>query len=175
MFVFRFGKPYICTYCGMPADNIEHAIPYSWFKNSGARDRRRGESIGYLTPSCSECNTLLGSKIFDTFQKRVAYVNKRLRQVHKKDMGVVWDEEDLSQIEGNLRKYIESKNKLNLTLRQRVDWINTEDFQQLMTDACDRLYYNKLIDKQYKLFLIDDTYIPSVNESDFYCKDYEYI
>ena len=90
-------------------------------------------------------------------------------------MGVVWDEEDLSQVEGNLRTYIESKNTLNLTLRQRVDWINTEDFQQLMTDACDRLYYNKLIDKQYKLFLIDDTYIPSVNESDFYCKDYDYI
>lgn len=175
MFTFKFGKPYICTYCGMPADDMEHTIPYSWFRDSKIGSRRQKESIGYLTPSCKECNNIAGNKIFDTFQKRLLYVNTRLRQIHKKDMGVIWDEEDLSQVEGNLKKYIIAKNKLNLNLRQRIDWISTQDFQQLMTDACDRLYYNKTIDKKFKLFLIDDTYIPSINESDFYCKDYEFL
>lgn len=162
---FTFGKPHVCTYCGQPADTIDHTIPYSWFRTTGS-DRRKAEAVGFLTYACRECNGLLGSRIFPTFQERVAYVNRRLRKKWRPEMSVMWDKEDLSTVSGRLKQYIRQQQRLNKLQRERVSWIDSPEYTQILTDTCDRLYYDKSVPSECKRFLIDDEYIPSITESE---------
>lgn len=42
---YTFGKPYVCFYCGEPADCIDHTIPYSWFRDAKEQDRDKKKFI----------------------------------------------------------------------------------------------------------------------------------
>lgn len=156
---YTFGIPHICTYCGEPADTIDHTIPYSWFRNTGS-DRRHGESVGFMTYCCRECNSILGSRIFPTFQQRLLYLNNRLRERHRKDMSVMWDKEDLSKVSGRLKQYIEQQNRINKRQRARVSWIDSHKFLSLIEQVQDEVYHNTDIPQETKAYFIDDDYIP---------------
>lgn len=157
---FTFGQPHICTYCGAPADTIDHTIPYSWFRTTGS-DKRKQESVGFMTYACRECNSLLGSRIFPTFQKRLLWLNNRLREKHRKEMSVLWDAEDIASVSGRLKQYIQQQNRINLEQRARVSWIDSVQFQSILSKAQDELYYDTTIPEEFKKFLIDEDFIPS--------------
>lgn len=156
---FQFGQKYTCTYCGEPADSLDHTIPYSFFRNTGSKNRKM-EAIGFLTPACRECNCILGDKIFPTFQERFQYVQKRLRHKYKKFMKVVWDDEDIRSVSGRLRQFIEQQNRLNKRIRSRLEWPETTEFVSILEEACTNLYYTEDVPKEWKEFLIDTDWIP---------------
>ena len=158
---FTFGNKHICTYCGEPADTIDHTIPYSIFHDEEISGHRKNFSVGFMTYCCRECNNLLGNRMFYTFQERCKYVNTRLRNKYKKFMGVVWDEEDLSQLSGNLREEIERSNRLNRRLRERVSWQDSKEFLSMLEKTMDEVYWSNEIPQEWKEFMIDTDYIPS--------------
>lgn len=156
---YLFGKKYICTYCGEPADCIDHTIPYSWFKNTGSK-KRKSEAVGFMTYSCRECNSLLSDKVFYTFQDRLLYLNRRLRERHKKELTVLWDEEDLKTVSDRLKQYIlQSNNRCNL-IRKRLGWINSKEFQNMMKDVYEDVYFNKSLTEKQKEYFIDTDFTP---------------
>lgn len=155
---FNFGHKCVCTYCGDFADCIDHTIPYSYFRNTGSK-RRKIEAVGFLTPACAECNTILGDRIFSTFQERFKYVQYRLRLKYKKHLKVIWDEEDLSGISGRLKQYVEQQNRLNKSIQRRLEWPETPEFASILEEACKNLYYNTDIPSEWKEFLIDTDWV----------------
>lgn len=164
---YTFGRHGVCTYCGNPADCVDHTIPYSWFRNTGGNSRKQ-ESVGFMTYSCRECNGLLGSRLFPTFQERLLYVQRRLRSKYKKYMGVLWDKEDLSGVSGRLKQYIRQQLRLNLAIRKRLSWPESPDFQDMMQEVYDDIYYDASIMPAWKEYFIDTDYVPRDGRKDYY-------
>lgn len=158
---FTFGKPHVCTYCGEPADTIDHTIPYSWFRDTTTGGRRHSESIGFMTYSCMECNRILGKRLFYTFQDRCKFVNNKLRKKYRKFMGVVWDQDELDGLSDRLKEEIERSNRLNLRLRDRVGWQDSKEFLSMLEETMDRVYWSEELLPQWKEFFIDTDYLPS--------------
>jgi len=157
---FTFGKKHICTYCGEPADTIDHTIPYSFFRDKTEGNRRKKESVGFMTYCCRECNNALGDRLFYTFQDRCKFVNKYLRKKYKKHMGVVWDQDELETLSGSLRQEIERSNRLNLRLRERVGWQESDGFMEILNEAMERVYFSTELQDEWKEFFIDTDYKP---------------
>ena len=158
---FTFGKSHICTYCGEPADTIDHTIPYSWFRDTKNDGSRQKESIGFMTYCCRECNSILGKRLFYTFQDRARFVNNRLRTRYRKFMGVVWDEDELAELSDRLKEEIERSNRLNLLLRERVGWQSSKTYLDMLQETMDRVYWSEELEPAWKEFFIDTDYTPS--------------
>lgn len=56
----------LCTYCGKPADSIDHIVPVI---NGGTGDREN------LTPACMDCNRKKHSMSVEAFLKRIETEN----------------------------------------------------------------------------------------------------
>lgn len=63
-----------CAYCHVvPATQIDHVIPVSYIEN---------HTLANLRPSCSWCNLLAGSKVFETFEDKYEWM--RLERLSKR-------------------------------------------------------------------------------------------
>ena len=153
-FFYKFGKPGVCTYCGEYADTVDHCVPYSITRQE-TKQNSRHKLIGFCCPSCGECNSLLGDKLFLTFQERLLFVNKQLKKKYSRHH-VVWDNEEIDELEGNLQKYVSGSNIDYLISKDRILWIHTPDFMKIYNEVIDDLYGNEKISKQLKSFFIDD-------------------
>lgn len=121
---FFLGSKTTCTYCGEPADGIDHVICVA----SQTIGKRKRVMTGYgpTTASCSECNSaILNSKGFNTFMERCSYVSDR----HSRKGGAAhWSEEQLSELGYGLREYIRRDQNRKLWYRFRADWFQGRDF-----------------------------------------------
>lgn len=108
-----------CTYCGMPADTVDHLTPVSY-----SRPRRPGytpSSCGPTVPCCRECNTLLGAVALFTVAERAAELSDRLESRYRKVLGApVWNEEELVALGPSLEASIRAKQFLRLELLERL-------------------------------------------------------
>lgn len=90
-------------YCGNPATCEDHVIPHSLL--SRVDTRRTGYGTDTL-PSCTECNSLLGSKVFDSLPDRKAYLAKQLRTRYRKELRApTWTDSELADLGYNLREH----------------------------------------------------------------------
>jgi len=88
-------KHEMCVYCGMMADTEDHFPPRSY-----------GIS-GLLLPACRECNSFASDSYPTNFEKRVAYVKKKIAVRYKKHLKTaVFDEEELNSLNGNLKRSV---------------------------------------------------------------------
>lgn len=94
-----------CWYCGEVATSRDHVIPHS----TTGRNKRRYEGVE-LIECCASCNSILGANLFDTLAERVAFLARRFRDKHKLNKPhVEWSEEDVAELQGNLRQYVKAK------------------------------------------------------------------
>jgi hypothetical protein len=63
-----------CYYCGEPASCIDHIIPISYGGNN---------DIGNLVLSCSWCNLLAGSTVFDDLDDKFEYIRRQRMKKRK--------------------------------------------------------------------------------------------
>src|SRR5438105_4315346 len=101
----------ICAYCGEFASTRDHVVPRSW---TGSAKPRWNQSEWVW--ACSECNSLLGSSIFDTFVDRREFIREKLRLKYKKLLATPdWTEAELSELHGRLRKTVQANlNAINV-------------------------------------------------------------
>jgi hypothetical protein len=101
-----------CVYCGDPANTQDHYRCWSISRDPST------------LPSCSECNLLLGDRIFETLGDRFRWLSRRLRARYKKLLRSDWEHlargttgRLLEALKGQMAKadYIES----------RLDWMET--------------------------------------------------
>ena len=97
-----------CIYCGEAAVCLDHVIPYSYTSAISSKYRNGGSDPGFRVPACTQCNVILGDRIFDNIVARKEYVHQCLQvKLSKYSATVAWDEEDMAPLGRNLRSKIE--------------------------------------------------------------------
>lgn len=155
-FIFVFGNPNKCIYCGEPADTTEHLIPWSFISKPYENRKLKG----FCTYACQECNSLAGNKLFMTFEERVNYVSSKLRKKHRKDMTALWDKDELSELSGNLKTWVRCKNFENLRTRDRLAYPTGAEFWEILNQAREDLYLDSRVPLKNKSYLLPDDYMP---------------
>ncbi len=91
-----------CTYCGVPAETIDHTIPKCVVKAAGDAGINLSSlsRIRYLTVhACGECNSALGSRIFPTLSERRDAAKAHIRRKYACYLKMPnWTEDELADM-----------------------------------------------------------------------------
>lgn len=114
--------PFVCVYCGSPADTVDHLRSRGW-----TGDRTRANVA--VVPACRLCNSLLG----DTFAYRVPerrdIVHRKLRTRFSSLLQVVvYGESDLDEMGYALREAGEDAIARHEELVRRLAWPNDPEY-----------------------------------------------
>ena len=105
---------YVCHYCGMPANTLDHIPPVASYNGNDERFR---------VPACSECNSLLRDVYHNKFPERRHYLKILLT---KRYAGVLttpkWTEQELNDLGPDLRESIQMSIKLKKIIDYRLSF-----------------------------------------------------
>ena len=156
----RFGDPQTCTYCGEPAEALDHVIPFSFLTCQQKRlPRHRNEGI--TTWACNDCNSLLGARYFSNWAARVTFVSSHNLKRLKKNKTPHWSEEELEEVDHSLRTFIEEKQGELRRDRRRASWVGSVEWDDHLRELWGIPQLQKT-DERYHPFLgsffgVDDT------------------
>ena len=93
-----------CIYCGEASYCFDHVIPRSYLSVA----KRTGTEPGFKVPTCTQCNSILGARIFKNIVERKDFVHQRLMvKLYKYATFIPWGEEELNEMGRNMRSSIE--------------------------------------------------------------------
>lgn len=97
-----------CCYCGDPAEADEHVLPVSAFEKLMSVGRCEiPDDLLRIVPSCHECNSLLGDKVFRTFAEKRLYAKSALAHHYHEVLDYPhWEPEELAELSGHLRRWV---------------------------------------------------------------------
>lgn len=129
----HIGDP--CTYCGEPSDTMDH-IPPLCFADSRSDI---GQSF-IVVPSCSECNTHLGGRLFLTITHRRKSVREYLRRKYAKALRMPeWDDDELAELSAIWAQNFKAASNLAHIVRRRIfatlGHTDQRDFDAVSSDA----------------------------------------
>jgi hypothetical protein len=108
-----------CTYCGCPADTLDHVDP-----RIHAGTKRKGISFSrdLVVPCCKDCNSTLSSLAYYTIGARAGYLHRTLSKRWKKALrGPSWTPEEMDELGYTLRSHVEQKMKLREIYRTALE------------------------------------------------------
>ena len=107
-----------CIYCGEPGRDRHHYKES--VANSGHKRRyKRGETL----PACRECNMLIGS-LTPTYTETCYLLYDKVSDRHKNVLSIPnWEQEDLKELEGRLRRTTVSKIRKKKLIMERLDFL----------------------------------------------------
>lgn len=95
--VSHSGEWYLCFYCGVPADTVDHVPPLS--RISDYEFKRLKHERYYKVPCCRECNNLAGASLQDNLVARAEHVKDKLSRKYRKHlMAIEWSEDELQEL-----------------------------------------------------------------------------
>lgn len=104
-------RGYLCIYCGMLANCDDHFPPRSLCY------------LGWLLPSCKECNYIAGTKWPLNFTFRAELVKDSLRRKYFSELTTPdWSDEELDELEYNLRNEVIRWQKRKSIIQERLAW-----------------------------------------------------
>lgn len=111
-----------CTYCGAPANALDHVIPVSYDFNS----RKAAKYSKDITvPCCSECNTKLSNTWLPTIAERAEHLADKYRKKYKKLLkSPHWEQWEIENLSGFLRKNVESNMALKEDIQNRLNHLD---------------------------------------------------
>lgn len=97
---------YVCTYCGLVADTIDHVPPTSI--RPILIELKLNEQYPFMTVrSCRECNSTLGDRAYWTIEQRREYIASRLKRRYRKYLELPeWSQKELDALEYTLRQSV---------------------------------------------------------------------
>jgi len=117
-----------CYYCGLPATTVDHVIPRTLLWR---RDFFREEGFDFpvdvnvkIVPSCHNCNSVLGSRVFRTLKDRRAAVKDHLCQkyYHLLFDTPDWTDSELEELGRTLKSAVLARQRLKDIVRRRLAW-----------------------------------------------------
>jgi len=107
-----------CIYCGAPADTKDHIIPLTYLYNGRPKNPKgKGETVD----CCRECNTLLGAKALFSVAERAEYLANALERRYRKVLKApYWSDEEIEELDGELKQTIKAKQFLREEILERV-------------------------------------------------------
>lgn len=107
-----------CTYCGEPADTLDHVVPRSYLPPgvSVVTYNRK-----YVVPACAECNCCLSNKAYHTVGSRAGYLAKRYARRYRAELlQVPWTDDELSELDMRLRQYVRTHLNMKTVALERI-------------------------------------------------------
>jgi len=98
-----------CVYCGNKSQSRDHIPPVTWAYALGSEwFHRRGITLVWV-PACLECNSTLGDEKLFTILERTQFLLSRYERKYSAIATIPkWDSDELAQLRGRLRIYVES-------------------------------------------------------------------
>ena len=107
--VGSIGDP--CVYCGDFSDTLDHLPPISSVPFVENLKDLHGEF--WLLPACRDCNSALSNFRITSVENRQDIVAKRIERKYAKLFRMPdWDEDELKQLKGTMRKQVTASMKL---------------------------------------------------------------
>lgn len=108
-----------CFYCGCPANALDHVLPHSYLHPAGTE---RTYDTGVL-PVCTECNSVLGSNMFDTLEERFEFLEHKMWGRYRKalDSKVRWTDRELLELSASLRGAVINKMEAQKEAQDRLE------------------------------------------------------
>ena len=104
--------PYVCMYCGDPANQREHVTPYSYSGNNT-----------HMVWSCQECNVLASDNLFVNIEEKGRYINERLHIKYKKLIDIPdWSEKEFKELDGNIKRNVKGMIEVQKWIKKRINW-----------------------------------------------------
>lgn len=111
-----------CAYCGLPSTDREHVIPKSFTQALSDMDEVLPERL-YLVPSCRECNSMSGSKVFENVTQKRRYIHQRIRERYQKLLRMpTWTDGDLEELSPDLARYVRHGLQFKDLISSRLTW-----------------------------------------------------
>lgn len=125
-----FGKRNHCTYCGEREECRDHVIPISSYRH---RRAPIDNPHGIQTFCCNRCNSILGSKVFPTFQARIIFVLGELnRKYGNLRVSKRWSDKEVLTLRGELRERVAHlQDKIDKSDKHHT-WIRSEEFRKIL-------------------------------------------
>lgn len=115
----------LCEYCGEPAQARDHVVPRA-FRRALDGSRELSALLSRMpdtVPACHECNSIIGSDVFDSLAEKRAGIQERLAHRYRRLMRVAaWTDEELAEHEGRLRESLEAAEYKRRVLLIRLSW-----------------------------------------------------
>lgn len=120
-----------CYYCGEPREAYDHVPPLHVVDQVSTEKIRELDINLLLLPSCTHCNSLLGSKHLVTIGERLDHLHKKLSDKYEKD-SVLWSEEELEEMSYTFQLFIKARSATMSGLLSRIRHIEkkiVEDYE----------------------------------------------
>ena len=108
--------PFVCIYCGRPADTVDHLLPRGY----------TGDAARHYTavvPACRWCNSTLGARLTWTITERREIIRQKIRRKYANVLRTNdFTRAELSEFGPNLRADIETSMRAKKQVQQMLDW-----------------------------------------------------
>ena len=88
---------YVCVYCFGNAEQVDHIIPWAYIHN---------DSEDNLVACCWLCNIVAGSNVFEDFNKKREFIQKRRYNWIKKNPIPLWLRDEVDELSYALKEKI---------------------------------------------------------------------
>lgn len=113
-----YGKD--CYYCGQYADTVDHVPAVNMIKFYT-------NYYKILVKACRECNFCLSDRMLPTLISRLEFLHKKYRIRYARLLKMPrWDDEELMELRGQLKRYIEEEIKNKLKIERRISYIKAQ-------------------------------------------------
>lgn len=108
-----------CTYCGDYNQCRDHVRPISY--DSVFRHYHYYENGNNIVPCCMQCNTLAGDVFCNNIQEKAEYLERRYFLRYGSCRRIEWTDEELSELDGMLKSYVQGKEFERRLIRWKLD------------------------------------------------------
>ena len=110
-----------CTYCGIPANALDHIIPVLYTETSRKNAKYTKETT---VPCCNECNLILSSNWLPSISERAGYLIEKYNKKYKKLLSRPdWEDWEINELKGNLKRKILSNIENKKIIQERLKFL----------------------------------------------------
>ncbi len=115
-----------CTYCGIAANTEDHTVPRWLLRRAGELGldlSRMFRLQNWVVPSCHECNSFLGARLFPTLRERRRAAHAGISRKYAHYLRIPhWDEHDLAELGPMMRVEVLRGVEMREWVRGRLVW-----------------------------------------------------
>jgi len=119
------AEEFICFYCGVAADTIDHIPPKHIANNADAIGVDR--DMFFTVPCCKECNSTLGGRPLLRLEDRKDFIYKTYTTKYSKVINIPsFSDVELEEFHGSLLDDLKRTIKLKSVIEYRLLWASTD-------------------------------------------------
>lgn len=115
-----------CTYCGVVAQSVDHTVPRWLLRRAEGADINLSRLFllqRWTVPSCIECNSSLGNRIFRTLGERRKFAHAHIRRKYASYLRIPnWTNEELAAVAPSMAQSISDALRVRDWVRKRLAW-----------------------------------------------------